>query len=199
STGQGARAPEPAARELTLADRLHYDATSRHDAAPDLLPRPGVNHGDGRVQDDALPEHTALSDARALRDHAATADRRVVLDDHGRSLRRLEDAADADAPREVHALPDLAARADGRPRVDHGVGADTGADVHVGRHQDHAGREVGAPPGGTAGDDTHPRRRVVVLERELVVVLERPGFDNGEVLEPEQQEDRLLQPLVDDR
>ena len=82
-------------------------------------------------------EHDAVADAGALGDDAARADACVSspIDDR-RRLRRFEHAADADAAREVDPFADLRARADRRPGVDHRVGADAGADVHVARHQD---------------------------------------------------------------
>src|ERR671914_693409 len=48
------------------------------------------------------------------------------------------------------------------------------------------------------GDDPYPRRPVVVLERDLVEILERSRLGHLHLLEPEQQQDRLLQPLVHD-
>ena len=49
------------------------------------------------------------------------------------------------------------------------------------------------PPGGPA----RPLRRTR-LERQLVGVLERPGLDRLHAAQREEEEDRLLQPLVDD-
>ena len=69
--------------------------------------------------------------------------------------------------------PICAHEPDRRPRVDHRVGADAGADVHVARHHHHAGREVRAPPRRRAGNDPHAAALVVALQRDLVVVLER--------------------------
>ena len=82
---------------------------------------------------DVRAEHGPRADAHALDHDAARADERAVLDDHGRGLQRLEHAADPDAAGQVHVGADLRARADRRPRVDHRVLADPGADVHVAR------------------------------------------------------------------
>src|SRR3954470_24554906 len=43
--------------------------------------------------------------------------------------------ADPNATGKVHVTADLRARPDGRPRVDHGPGADPRADVQVARHE----------------------------------------------------------------
>ena len=89
----------------------------------------------------------------------------------------LEHAADPDAAGQVDVRADLRARADRRPRVDHRPRADPGADVHVARHHHDARREERAVAGDRGRHDAHAQRRVVVLERDLVVVLERAELD----------------------
>ena len=78
----------------------------------------------------------SLADDDALDDDRTRADECSVLDDHRPRLRRLEDAADADAAREMHVRADLRARSHRRPRVDHRPRTDPGADVHEPRHED---------------------------------------------------------------
>ena len=48
-----------------------------------------------------------------------------------------------------------------------------------------------------AGDDSHASG-AARLQRQLVVVLERTDLDGLHAAQPEQQQDRLLEPLVDD-
>ena len=119
------------------------------------------------------PSTASRADAHALDDDAARPDEGAVLDHDGRGLQRLEHPADADAAGEVHVGADLRARPDGRPRVDHRAGADPRADVHVARHQHDARRQVRAVARGRRRHDAHAERLVPVLERQLVVVLER--------------------------
>ena len=80
----------------------------------------------------------------------------------GLGLDGLEDAADPHAAGQVHARADLRAGPHGRPRVHHRAGADPGADVHVARHQDDAGREeraVARRRGRHDADARRPRSR----------------------------------------
>ena len=121
-----ARQEELTARVLLAPHRADGDAPRRHVAAPELVSRPGVDHRDRRVEDGALAEHGPLADAGALGDHGPAADQHVVLDDDRSRVGRLEHAADADAPGEVHPLADLCAGPDGRPGVDHRVRARRG-------------------------------------------------------------------------
>ena len=164
--------------------------------ARDLRAGVGVDHRDRPREDEPGTEHRAVAHPRAVDDHAPGADERVVTHHDRYRPRRLEHPADADAAGEVDPLADLRAGADRRPRVDHRVGADVRADVHVARHHDHARREVRAPAGRRAGDDAHTGRLVVLLQRDLVAVLERAELGGLHVREPEQQQDRLLEPLV---
>src|SRR5439155_10595185 len=193
---QCARQPELAARELAPAARLHDDRSGRHHPPPDLLAGLGVDHRDPLVQDHGLAEHAAGADAGALGDHAAAPDHAVVADHHRRRLRRLEYAADADPAGQVDIGADLSARAHRGPRVDHRVGTDAGPDVDVARHQDHAPAEERAPARRRAGHHPDPLAEIVVLERDLVGVLERPELDRLHLREAEEQQDRLLEPFV---
>ena len=146
----------------------------------------------------AAPSMTPVADPRAVGHDAARADHGVVADHHRRGLRRLEHAADPHTTGEVHPLTDLRARPDRRPGVDHGVGADARTDVDVARHHHRARREVGTPAGRCSGNDAHAVALEVALQGDLVGVLERPELDGGHVRQAEQQQHRVLQPLVDD-
>src|SRR5262249_52999335 len=121
------RQRELAAGELALAAGANGNGVGRDEPAADLCAGPRVDDRDTGVQDGAFTEHRTFADARSLRHHAAAADERVVLDDDWRGLRRLEHAADADAPGQVHVGADLRARPHGRPCVDHRVRTDAGA------------------------------------------------------------------------
>src|SRR4051812_14751508 len=195
---QHARETELAALELASPGAGHGHAPRRHGTAADLLAGLDVDHRHRRSQDHAGADERPPSDARPLDDHAAAADHGVVLDDHRRGLGRLEHAADPDTAGEVDVDPDLGARPDGRPRVDHAVGTDTGADVDVARHHHHAAVEERSPPRRGTRYYPHTGRLVALLQRHLVGVLERAQLRrlHGRALEVD--EDRLLEPLVDD-
>ena len=123
-----------AGREVLRPRPRNDDRARRHGAAVlDRLRAGDVDDRHARRQRDVRREDCAGADAHALGDDAAGAEEGAVLDDHGRRVRRLEHAADADTAREVHVRPDLGARADGRPGVDHRARADPGADVHEAR------------------------------------------------------------------
>ena len=159
----------------------------------------GARHVDHRGvpgQDHPGPEHGLPADADALDDDAARADERPVLDHDRRGLDRLQDPAHAHAAGKVHPRADLCARADRRPRVDHGARAHPGPDVHVARHQDHARLEVGAVADGGGRHDPDPERLVAALQRELVVVLERPRLGGRQAAHAEVEEHGLLRPGV---
>src|ERR1700728_2816871 len=110
-----------------------------------LQRRAGVAVDDlGRgAKKDAHRQYRAFTHDYALGDFGARADKAFVLDDHGAGLQRLEHAADAGAAGNVTVLADLGAGADGGPSVDHGAGIDIGAEIDEGRHQHHAGRDIG--------------------------------------------------------
>src|SRR3954447_1278166 len=195
---QHARQPEVPAGKLLQPAGLDTDRPRRDHPAADLLAGLRVDDGDRRVEDHPFAEHRALTHDRTLRDHRPAADHHLVADHHGRRVLRFQHPADPDAPGEVDVFADLRAAPDRRPRVDHRVLADVRADVHVARHNDHAGGEVAAPPGRSAGDDPHAEPLVVHLERDLVGVLERAELDRRHGGDAEEQQDRLLAPLVDD-
>src|SRR5205823_5785532 len=71
-----------------------------------------------------------------------------------------------------------------------------GADVDVARHQHDPGREVRAVARRRRRDDAHPELLVAALERDLVVVLERPDLPRLQLTEPEVLENRALGLLV---
>src|SRR5262249_16358811 len=66
------------------------------------------------------------------------------------------------------------------------------------RHQDHARLEKAAKARRGRRHDAHAELRVVVLERELVVVLEQANMPGFQLPHTEVEQDRLLDPAVDD-
>src|ERR1035438_896866 len=145
--------------DARLGPRLRVDALDDHGAIEAVA---AVGCGQTAADDDRAGRNAAVADAAgravvdlraladvdahrddrvfldddALDDLGAGTDEAVVLDDRRVGLHRFEDAADADAARQMHALADLRARADGDPRIDHRAFVDVGADVDVARHQD---------------------------------------------------------------
>src|SRR5207249_3554399 len=111
------------------------------------------------------------------------------LDDYRPSAWRFEHAADANTARQVHIPPDLGPAADGCPGVDHGARADARANVDVARHQDHAGLEEASVARRRGRYDTHPEPRVVVLERNLVVVFELADLPRLDLAQAKIQQD----------
>src|SRR5271154_3278047 len=65
------RYEELAARVLAPAAGPDGNAPRRHHAPGDLLPRLGVDHGDGGIEETPRPQHRALADAGAAGHHAA--------------------------------------------------------------------------------------------------------------------------------
>src|SRR6185436_6513318 len=95
------------------------DDRARRDAAVQDLA--GLAVEDPRALADVHPhrEHAVFLDDDAFDHLRAGADEAVVLDDHGIGLDRLQHATDSDTPGKMHVLPDLGARTDCRPGVDH--------------------------------------------------------------------------------
>ena len=120
----------------------------------------------------------------------------MVLDDDRAALRRLEHAPDPHPSRHVDSTPHLRARAHGGPGVDQRVGADPGAHVHVGRHQDHARLEEAAVARHAGRHHADAGGGQVALDRNLVVELERADLVRGRDAHPEVERDRLLDPSV---
>src|SRR5262249_58018141 len=108
----------------------------------------------------------------------------------------LEHAADADAAGKVHVAADLGAGADGRPGVDHGVRADARADVHVTGHEHDARLEERAVAADAVRDDAHAGGGEALLERDLVVELERAEARRLGAAQTEIEQGRTLEPLV---
>src|SRR6185436_13518637 len=108
--------------------------------------------------------------------HRARADEDAVFQDDRTRPRRFEHAADPDAARQMTVPSHLRAAADRGPGVDHGVGAYIGTDVHVPGHHDRALLEKRAVTDDARRNDADPRLVQVLLERDLVVKLERPDF-----------------------
>src|SRR5207302_11258248 len=99
---------------------------------------------------------------------------------------------------QVDVATDLGPAADGRAGIDHGARADPGADVHVAGHQNHARLEVAAVAGDRGWYHSHPEASVLALQRNLVVVLERTDLERLHSPQPEVEQDRALDPRVDD-
>jgi hypothetical protein len=130
-------------------------------------------------------------------DDAAGADECSIFHDDGLRLRRLEHAADADPARQVHVLADLRARTDRRPRIDHRVFVDVGADVHVPGHQDRAPPEKRAVARDARRHAACSEFLVIGLRRKLIEVAEAVWIaHDAVVVTPERQQDRDLDPGV---
>ena len=195
---QYARKEELPALEGPTSRGTNGHGPRRHHTAADLLAVLGVDHGYARIQDDALAEHRTLPHPRALRNHATAPDQRVVTHHHRCCVGRLQHTSDAHATGQVDPRSDLCARPHRRPGVHHGVGTHPGTDVHVAGHEDDAPIQEGPPPSGGPGNHPHPLRVVARLERQPVRVLERTDLGGRHSSQPEQEQDRLLQPRVHD-
>ena len=99
-------------------------------------------------------------------------------------------------------LADLGTGADGSPGVDHGAFVHVGADVDVGRHQDHVLGEEGPTTGHRWWYHPHTHgphglgREALEFGGHLVEELELPTGDRCVIGESEGEQDRLFNPLV---
>ena len=102
-------------------------------------------------------------------------------------------------------LADLRATADRGPGVDHGAAADIGAQIDETRHQDGTGRDEGGVPDDRVRDGTESGRSEFIrtpageLRRDLVPpcrAVARAAGNQFHIVQPERQEDGLLEPLV---
>src|SRR4051812_47048796 len=183
--------------KLLRSRSRHDDGAGRHAPAMlDGLGPWGIDQGRVGGEHHAGAEHGTGADANALDDDASRPDERAVLDHDGGGLDRLEPPADPNATGKVHVTADLRARPDGRPRVDHGPGADPRADVHVARHEHRTRLDVRPVPNGGGRHDTDAVVGEAALQRHLVVVLERPDVGRLEPPHTEVQQHRLLDPRV---
>ena len=128
---------------------------------------------------------------------ARETDETVVLDDDGRCLHGFEHAADPHAAREVDVAPDLGARPDGGPRVDHRPFAHVGADIDVRGHENGSRGDIGAVTGYCMGHSAHAQPVVVAFDVHLVVPFQFAGAQNAHLLDREIEDHGLLDPLVD--
>ena len=94
-------------------------------------------------------------------------------------------------------LADLSARADRCPGVDHRSLVDISADVHIGRHQDHARSQIGAVTGRSVRHDADAEFLVPGLQVQLVVKFHRAGFGHPHPANGEIEDHGLLDPFVD--
>ena len=199
------RAGEAGAAVLAR-QRAGDDNRIRRDPAVADLAGGAVDDLGRSAEEHAHRQHRALLDDHAFGDFGARADEAIVLDDHRPGLKRLEHAADPGAARNVDVPADLGAAADGRPGVDHRAFADARADVDEARHQHRAGRDVGAAADDRAGNRAEAGVGELLLApagelgRHLVppVRAARAAGDRLHRVEPEGQQHRLLEPLVDD-
>src|SRR5690606_32628254 len=112
----------------------HHDAAGRHAPVKHFILLAVIN-ACRLAEKHAHADHGAFLHDHAFHDFRACADEAVVLDDGGRRLQRLQNAADAGATGKMHVIADLRAGTDCRPGVDHRALADARADVHVGGHE----------------------------------------------------------------
>src|SRR6185312_13873031 len=138
--------PGTAIREWLAGQIARYHHRIGGHLADMDFPRRPVDDLGRRADEDPHRDHRAAADHYPLDHFGAGADETVVLDDHRPRLQRLEYPADADATRDVDVAPDLRARADRHPGIDHGALIDKCAEVDEGRHQDDVARNIGRPP-----------------------------------------------------
>src|SRR3989440_9734052 len=197
-----ARAVEAVAAVRRRQRPGHHYRARRHAPVQDRAAGAVVDAG-ALPDEDSHRDHRARFDHDAFDDLGACADEAIVLDDGGAGLQRLENPADTDPARQVHVATDLRARAHRRPGVDHGPGADPGADVDVARHQHDVGRAVGAAAHQRVRHDASAAGAQLlfggggVLQRHLVVEAGEPGIHQGVLAGAERQQHGLLQPFVD--
>ena len=134
----------------------------------------------------------------AFHDDGARSDETAVFNDDGTRAGRLQDAADADAAGQVDVAADLRTRSDGGPRVDHRARTDPSADVDIAGHQDDAGLQKAAIARDAGRHHAHLLPGQIVLERNLVVELERSHFMHGHRRDAEVQQNRFFDPRVND-
>ena len=180
--------------------------TTEYDGTRPMWISPGrAIHHLGRGPDEhPHRQHAAALHHHALGDLGPGADEAVVLDDHRIGLQRLQHAANADAAGQMAVGADLRAASDRRPGIHHRVAPDIGADIDEARHQHRARRDVGRAPHHRAGHRAEARLAEAVLapagefQRHLVPHRRaaRP-LHRRRIGQPERQQHRLLQPLVD--
>src|SRR5690606_1801402 len=157
----------------------------------------------GLADEHAHADHAVVADHHAFHHFGARADEAVVLDDGRAGLQRLQHAADPGATGQVHVPADLRAGADRRPGIHHRALTHVGTDVDEARHQDHVAPEVGATARDRAWHNAHAQRlEPIGIEAgeaclDLVPVRCRLRLHHGHVVDPEVQQHRLLEPLVD--
>src|SRR5262249_54294300 len=141
----------------------------------------------------------------ALGDFRSRADKTIVFDDDWTCLQRLKHAADAGAPGDVTILSDLGARADGRPRVDHGAAVDVGAEIDERRHQHNAWGDIGGTPDHAVRHGAEARFAKAHIAPTLEFRCDlvppdgsaRPPGHDAHIIQAKRQQNRLFQPLID--
>ena len=87
---------------------------------------------------------------------------------------------------------------DGRPGVDHRARSDPGSHVDEARHEDDSFGEERPVPRDARRNDADPTLGIVGLDGDLVEEVQAPNFHRLDLAQAEVEEDRLLDPLVDD-
>src|SRR5207344_2018472 len=101
-----------------------------------------------------------------------------------------------DATRKVHVLPDLRARTDRHPRIDHAPRTHICADIHERRHQDAARFYEAAPARERLRHNSDSFSAIPALDWNLVAEMEGTRLHNFRLLDSEVEQNRLLEPLV---
>jgi len=115
-------------------DRARHDNGSRRNTTVRNLASRSVQNT--RALSDVYPhrEHRVALNDHSLDDLTAGPDETVILDDGRRCLKRLQNATNANPAGQMYILPNLGARPNGCPRVDHRTLVDIGSDIHIARH-----------------------------------------------------------------
>ena len=130
-----------------------------HDPARQLVAGLGVDHRDRSGEDGAGARARPHLPTRAP---SATMQRDPIMESSptitGAACGGSSTPPMPTPPERCTRSPICAQEPDRRPGVDHRVGTDAGADVHVARHHHRAGSEVGAPSRRRARHHTHALR-----------------------------------------
>src|SRR5215813_6416729 len=97
----------------------------------------------------------------------------------------------------MNVAPDLRARAHGCPSVHHAPGSNECTDVDVAGHHHRAGLDERAVADRSGRHEANARGVKALLQRKLVVELERADLHDLDLADREEKQDRLLHPGVD--
>ena len=121
----------------------------------------------------------------------------MVLDDDRCSLYGLKHSSDADTATQVHILAYLGATAHGGPRVNHCTTVHVCTDVHIRRHHDGSGGQIGSVACHSRGNHAHRAVGIMFFERYFVVVFHGPRLEGFHALQGEVEQYSFLHPFVD--